>query len=799
MASHQVPLVSETLGHYRIVEKIGAGGMGEVYRATDEHLARDVAIKVLPPGTLADASARKHFRLEALALSKLNHPNIATIYDFDTQQGLDFLVMEYIAGETLNSKLAKGSLAEKEVLRLGLQLSEGLEAAHSQGIIHRDLKPSNLRLTSDGRLKILDFGLAKLRRPLAEGLATESTTMGSLGDSQVMAGTLPYMAPEQLVGGAVDARTDVHAVGCVLYEMATGQRPFTGVARSQMVAAILHRPPILPTVVNPRLSSELERIIGKCLEKEPEERYQSTKELSIDLQRLMRETYSSFSSTGAHPGHSTRRPVSKWLGFALLMVSILFLAVLADKFWHKGVKGGSPGAATASIAVLPFADLSPGHDQEYFSDGLAEELLNQLTKIPNLRVAARTSAFRFKGQNEDLRVIGKRLNVTNVLEGTVRKEGNRVRISAQLIRVDDGFNLWSDSYDRDLTDVFVVQDDIARAATSALQLKLRSGDSSFPQAASGTTNPQTYEAFLHARYFAHMNDKEFALRALDYADKAIQFDPNYAPAYALRAAVNMQAAGMLWVKPTEATEKARRDTEKAITLDPNLADAYRVVSHIQAEAESNCREAESSLDRARELAPGDPDNLAQGAMLAICQGRQEEAIELFRRELVIDPLRPSEYMYLAQVLRDVGRYDEAHVALGKALELNPNQIMVHEVRGEVYLAQGRPVQALAEMEKEPESIYRDLGRALAYHTLAQPQASDAALAHLISQYQNDGAYQIAQMYGYRGDVDQAFAWLDRAYAQHDPGLEWIKTDLKFRSIRKDPRFAQLLRKLNLPA
>jgi len=799
MASHQVPLVSETLGHYRIVEKIGAGGMGEVYRATDEHLARDVAIKVLPPGTLADASARKHFRLEALALSKLNHPNIATIYDFDTQQGLDFLVMEYIAGETLNSKLAKGSLAEKEVLRLGLQLSEGLEAAHSQGIIHRDLKPSNLRLTSDGRLKILDFGLAKLRRPLAEGLATESTTMGSLGDSQVMAGTLPYMAPEQLVGGAVDARTDVHAVGCVLYEMATGQRPFTGVARSQMVAAILHRPPILPTVVNPRLSSELERIIGKCLEKEPEERYQSTKELSIDLQRLMRETYSSFSNTGAHPGQSTRRPVSKWLGVALLMVSILFLAVLADKFWPKGVKGGPPGAATASIAVLPFADLSPDHDQEYFSDGLAEELLNHLTKIPNLRVAARTSAFRFKGHNEDLRVIGQRLNVANVLEGTVRKEGNRVRISAQLIRADDGFNLWSESYDRDLTDVFVVQDDIAKAATSALQLKLRPGGSSSHQTPPGTTNPQTYEAFLHARYFAHMNDKEFALRALDYADKAIQLDANYAPAYALRAAINLQAGGMLWVDFTEGIEKARRDTEKAITLDPNLADAYMVLSQIQAAAESNCREAESSLNRARELAPGDPDNLVQAAMLATCQGHLEEGITLFKQELALDPLRPLEYVYLAQNLLDLGRYDEAHLALGKALELNPNVVMAHEVRGEVYLTQGRPVQALAEMEKEPEGWLHDLGLALAYHTLAQPQASDAALAHLISQYQNDCAYQIAQVYGYRGEVDQAFAWLDRAYAQRDPGLEWLKTDLKFRSIRKDPRFAQLLHKLNLPA
>ena len=269
------------LGHYRIVEKIGAGGMGEVYRARDEHLARDVAIKVLPPGTLTDESARKHFHKEALILSQLNHPNIATIHDFDTQQGVDFLVMEYIPGITLSEKVAAGPLPEKEVLRLGVQLAEGLAAAHDHGVVHRDLKPGNLRVTSDGRLKILDFGLAKLRLPVTDSAATES-----LSETQAMAGTLPYMAPEQLLGGEIDARTDIHAAGSVLYEMATGQRPFAEVERSQLIGAILRRPPRPPTALNPRLSPELERIIGKCLEKEPENRYQSAKELAVDLRRL---------------------------------------------------------------------------------------------------------------------------------------------------------------------------------------------------------------------------------------------------------------------------------------------------------------------------------------------------------------------------------------------------------------------------------------------------------------------------------------------------------------------------------
>ena len=312
-ASDQDFLVGSGLGHYRIVEKIGAGGMGEVYRARDEHLARDVAIKVLPPGTLTDESARKHFHKEALILSQLNHPNVATIHDFDTQQGVDFLVMEYIPGITLSEKVAAGPLPEKEVIRLGVQLAEGLAAAHEHGVVHRDLKPGNLRVTSDGRLKILDFGLAKLRLPV-----TASTTTESLSEKQAMAGTLPYMAPEQLLGEAIDARTDIHAAGSVLYEMATGQRPFAKLEQAQLIAAILRQAPAPPGQLNPQVAPELERIIGKCLEKEPENRYQSAKELAVDLQRLKRDQYTGSSKTEAYHGQSARPPVSQWRILALV-------------------------------------------------------------------------------------------------------------------------------------------------------------------------------------------------------------------------------------------------------------------------------------------------------------------------------------------------------------------------------------------------------------------------------------------------------------------------------------------------
>ena len=614
-----------------------------------------------------------------------------------------------------------------------------------------------------------------------------------------MAGTLPYMAPEQLLGGEIDARTDIHAAGSVLYEMATGQHPFAEVERSQLIGAILRRPPRSPAALNPKLSPELERIIGKCLEKEPENRYQSAKELAIDLQRLERDTHPGSSKTEAHHGQSTRRPVSHWRILALVSASILVLAVAVVKFWYRHAQTGGLAVTTVSIAVLPFADLSPEHDQEYFSDGLAEELLNHLTKIPNLRVVARTSAFQFKGKNEDLRVIGQKLSVANILEGSVRREGNRVRINAQLIKAADGFDLWSESYDRDLKDVFVVQDNIARAVTSALQLKLRADQPRATLPTSGTTDPETFEAFLHARYFAHMQDEASARKALQYANQAIESDPNYAPAYALRADIELASGGMTWTDISVATEKTQHDTEKALALDPNLADGYRVLSMIQARVESNCREAETSLKKALELAPRDPDNLDQSGSLAMCQGRLEEAVELWKQGLLLDPLRPDGYLWLSQSLRDLGRYEEAHAALAKALDLNPNQTsMIHEVGGEVYLAQGRPEKALAEIEKEPAGLYRHLGEALAYHALGRHQESDTALARMISQHPNDGAYQIAQVCAYRGEVDRAFEWLNRAYIQHDHGLMWFKTDLKLKNLREDPRYTLLLKKLHLP-
>jgi len=399
------------LGHYRIVEKIGAGGMGEVYRAQDKHLGRDVAVKVLPPGTLSDESARKRFREEALILSKLNHPNIATIHDFDTQAGADFLVMEYVPGVTLSERLATGPLPEREVACLGGQLAEGLAAAHERGVIHRDLKPGNLRLTSDGRLKILDFGLAKLVQPVSGDARTQS-----LSETRALAGTLPYMAPEQLKGERVDARSDLWAVGIALYEMATGRHPFEGKTSTAVTDQILHAPAPALQELQPRLSSRLADIILKCLEKDAENRYQSAKELQVDLRRL-----TSLMSTASAAVAATRKRTRP--------------------------------RRIRSVAVLPLTNLSRDSEHEYFADGMTEALICDLAKLRAVKITSRTSVMRYKGSTMPLPQIADELNVDAVVEGSVIRVGPRVRITAQLIHAASDTHLWAESYDRDFEDV----------------------------------------------------------------------------------------------------------------------------------------------------------------------------------------------------------------------------------------------------------------------------------------------------------------------------------------------------------
>ncbi|MFQ5927922.1 MAG: protein kinase, partial [Terriglobia bacterium] len=528
-------MIGKTLGHYRIIEKIGAGGMGEVYRARDERLERDVALKVLPAGALADEAARKRFRKEALALSKLNHPNIETVYDFDTQDGVDFLVMEHIAGETLDAKVKQGALGEKEVARLGAQLAEGLAAAHAAGVVHRDLKPGNLRVTPDGRLKILDFGLAKLLRPAVD--PASAATAESLTETQAVAGTLPYMAPEQLRGETVDARTDLWAAGAVLYEMAAGRRPFEAKLATALTDDILHKPPPSPGRLNPDLSSRLEEITLRCLEKDPEHRYQSARDLLADFRRL-----------SAPPAPAAPATL----------------------------------AAKPSVAVLPFQNLSADPENEYFSDGMTEEIISKLSRIQQLQVASRTSVARFKGTQKDIKEVGQELGVRYVLEGSVRKAGNRVRITAQLIDTSSGFHLWAEDFQGELKDVFAVQEETALKIAAALNLRLSPQEQRAVQRRT-TDNPKAYDAYLRGRALAeHADNREKLEAARRQFEQALEADSDYAPALA-----GLSLVESAYYRNLDRSEARRQLAEqlarRALALDPDLPEAHFAFGYVHGE------------------------------------------------------------------------------------------------------------------------------------------------------------------------------------------------------------------------
>jgi TolB-like protein/DNA-binding winged helix-turn-helix (wHTH) protein/Flp pilus assembly protein TadD len=472
---------------------------------------------------------------------------------------------------------------------------------------------------------------------------------------------------------------------------------------------------------------------------------------------------------------------------------------MAGRFWFARGRTTLSSSNANSIAVLPFADMSSGKDQEYFSDGLSEQLINDLAKVSGLKVVGRSSAFQFKGKNEDLREVGSKLGVANVLEGSVRRDGNRVRITAELIKTDDGFQLWSQTYDREINDIFAVQDEIARAATQALQVKLLGSNGQPVPSNLRSTNPEAYQAYLQAKYFSELGErKEDMSKALAYTDQAIKLDQKYAPAWALRSSVQTMMAEVGVTDVTEGFRSARHDAEQAIALDSTSASAYLALAKIQIDCDWNWDGAATSVTKAASLEPSSAEIFRLRSYLSREVGNLGEAIRLEEQAVALDPLRPDFHLSLGYLLYVAGRYGEAQVSLQKALDLNPQAAFVHLTLGKILTAEGKPQQSLAEIEKEPLEWGKLTGQILAYHALNRENDSNSALAGLITKYGIGAGYQIAQVYAYRGESDKSFEWLERAYEQRDAGLSDIKTDPLFKSLRHDPRYTKFLKKMRLP-
>ncbi|HEV1994999.1 MAG TPA: protein kinase [Candidatus Acidoferrum sp.] len=778
----------QTLGRYRLTGKIGAGGMGEVYQGQDLRLGREVAIKVLPPGALQDENARSRFRREAELLCKLNHPNIATVYDFERQGDSDFLVMEYIRGETLSDRLCAGPLPEKDVLRLGLQLADGIAAAHEHGVIHRDLKPGNLRVTPDGWLKILDFGLARAIKPAIENNATQTATQ-----TTDVEGTLRYMAPEQLRGQTIDGRSDIYAVGSILYEMTTGQVPFDDKLTTALVEAILHQPPRPPRQLNSSISPRLEDIILKCMEKDSGNRYQSAKELAVDLRRLAPSTV--MTAMAASPRrfswHTAR------LFAVIFSVIAITLAVTNPGEWRARLFGGLQPVRT--IAVLPLQNLSGDAAQDYFADGMTEALTTDLARMESVGVISRTSSMQYKGSKKSLPVIARELHADAVVEGSVQRSGSLVRVTAQLVRAPDDRHLWADTYERDFRDVLALQDEVASAIAKQIEIRL-GGPPPAPAPKVQPVSPEAYETYLRANSYLDSFDLQ---KSIDYYHQAIKLDPNYAPAYAHLAQAYSFLAFFGAVSPSEGWGKAKEAAMLALQKDERLPEGHGALALVKLHFDWDFPGAEQEFKRALELNPSDADVRHDHAHYLMAMGRLAESEAESKRAVELDPVGDGLNSCLCWHSFAARDYDAAVRLAEKFLKSQPNDPWELTILGWTYEQKRMPDQAVAEFKKAVEATNGDpffvaaLGHAYAV-------AGNRREAEKILQTLSDRAkksyvspFDVALIYAALGEKDKAFALLDKAAAEHSTFLVYSKWEPRLDPLRSDPRFQDLLRRIGL--
>jgi serine/threonine-protein kinase len=821
-----------SFGRYQIQSLLGAGGMGEVYRAQDTKLRRDVAIKFLPIQFTTDQERLRRFENEACAASSLNHPNILTIHEIGSEDGLHFITMEFIDGVTLRQQTAQKKLSLREVLDVSIQVASALTAAHAAGIIHRDIKPENIMVRPDGYVKVLDFGLAKLTEQQTHRSDPEAATIVKTEPGIIM-GTASYMSPEQARGLEIDARTDIWSLGVVIYEMITERKPFEGQTSSDVISMILQSEPLAMREHAVDIPAELERIVRKTLAKDSEERYQTIKDMALDLKGLKREleigaelqrsvsreVKSDPGPSGAYAAHANLlkpaavststtgslvdEPTRYKRHIAIAGIVLIAVAAVAyfGYFARDRNKLSTSKPAIASIAVLPFVNASNNPDAEYLSEGISESLINSLSQLPQLKVIARSSSSRFKGKESNLQEVASALGVEAIVTGRVIQLGDQLQIRTEMVDTRDQTQLWGGQYTRKVSDLLALQSEISREVADRLRLKLTNIEQQ-QLAKRSTTNPQAYELLLKARFYLRQaGSREMSLKAVEYYNKAIDADRMYALAYAELSTAYRVLSSTGVVDPKETTPKAQAAADRALELDQNLPEAHLALAVLQKDA-WNWAAAEAGFKRSIELNPNEPRAHTNYAILLTVLGKHQEANAEAKLARELDPFFTGSNWRLGWQLYLARQYDKAIEQFKKTLELDPNHVISHVHLGHIYTAKEQYREAIVEY-KEAIKLGDDTSSNQIHlgYALAMASARNEALT-ILKELQATKKYvspaELAILHVGLGEKEQALAALERGFVERDLQMQHLNVEPRYDSLRSDTRFQDLVRRVGLP-